>query len=213
MVPITTIYSSYFFFFDQDNDLIYFLTFDEIGEIISLHSKSSPANQKGINVLCMNAIKRRRLLPKQERMKFHDLIQGKPKPIDCSANNIVAESIGYSIDGTPVSNGNCEGYARVIHSLQDASHLIPGEILICPFTDVGWTPYFSLASGLVTEIGGLLSHGAVVAREYGLPCVVNVTNACQLIVTGMYIRIEGSTGTITVLEDIQRKNGAPCDDK
>ena len=83
--------------------------------------------------------------------------------------------------------------------LDEAGDLEPGEVLICPFTDVGWTPYFSLASGLVTEIGGLLSHGAVVAREYGLPCVVNVENACSRFRTGMLVRVEGKTGTVTVM--------------
>ncbi len=62
-----------------------------------------------------------------------------------------------------------------------------------------WTPYFSLAGGLVTEIGGLLSHGAVVAREYELPCVVNVTSATDLFTTGSLIRLDASTGTVTVL--------------
>ena len=62
----------------------------------------------------------------------------------------------------------------------------PGDILVVNYTDVGWSPYFPLISGLVTEIGGLLSHGAVVAREYGLPCIVNVRKATSLLKTGWY---------------------------
>ena len=90
------------------------------------------------------------------------------------------------------------GQARVVRNLNDADTLRPGEVLICPFTDIGWTPYFSMAAALVTEIGGLLSHGAVVAREYGLPCVVNVPGACHHIKTGMYVKVNGSEGTVSI---------------
>ena len=131
-------------------------------------------------------------------MTFPDLIQGKPVPNPPRMFQ-AAGKLGFSVVGTPVSRGDCEGYARVVRTLEEASDLEPGEILICPFTNVGWTPYFSLASGLVTEIGGLLSHGAVVAREYGLPCIVNVEDACSRFQTGMLVSIHGSTGKITVL--------------
>ena len=87
----------------------------------------------------------------------------------------------------------------MVRTLQEAETLQVGEILICPFTDVGWTPYFALASGLATQIGGLLSHGAVVAREYGLPCVVNVNQVCDRIITGQVVVLDGNTGTVTVV--------------
>ena len=175
----------------NDIDLLYFFTFEELGDLI-LHTHSKQD-------LTMRAIKRRRLLPTQQRMTFPDLVQGKPVPKPPSVS-VAAGTVGFKVVGTPVSRGTCEGYARVVRTIEEASDLEPGEVLICPFTDVGWTPYFSLASGLVTEIGGLLSHGAVVAREYGLPCVVNVDDACSRFVTGMMVRIEGSTGTVTVVE-------------
>ena len=103
-----------------------------------------------------------------------------------------------ALTGTPVSCGIGVGQARVVRNLNDADTLRPGEVLICPFTDIGWTPYFSMAAALVTEIGGLLSHGAVVAREYGLPCVVNVPGACHHIKTGMYVKVNGSEGTVSI---------------
>ena len=177
----------------SDCDLLYFLTFEELGDLIR-PSKGSSVSQD----IKMRAIKRRRLLPKQQKMTFPDLIQGKPVPNPPRMFQ-AAGKLGFSVVGTPVSRGDCEGYARVVRTLEEASDLEPGEILICPFTDVGWTPYFSLASGLVTEIGGLLSHGAVVAREYGLPCIVNVEDACSRFQTGMLVSIHGSTGKITVL--------------
>lgn len=187
----------------NDIDLLYFLTFQEIGEIIQTNNNATKSTMKKSQTfkqkIIMRAIKRRRLLPTQQRMKFPDLVQGKPIPKPPS-KSVSAGTLGFSVVGTPVSRGDCEGYARVVRTIEEASELEPGEILICPFTDVGWTPYFSLASGLVTEIGGLLSHGAVVAREYGLPCVVNVDEACSRFRTGMMVKIEGSTGTVTVLE-------------
>ena len=74
----------------------------------------------------------------------------------------------------------------------------PGEVLVAPVTDVGWTPLFLLAAGLVVDIGGPLSHGSIVAREYGLPSVVNVKVATRLVRTGQTITVNGSTGEATL---------------
>jgi pyruvate,water dikinase len=78
--------------------------------------------------------------------------------------------------------------------------LSPGEILVCPGTDPAWTPLFLAASGLVMEVGGMMTHGSVVAREYGIPAVVGVNQATVRLQTGQRIRINGSTGRITLLE-------------
>ncbi len=79
----------------------------------------------------------------------------------------------------------------------------PGEILVAPSTDPGWTPLFLTAGGLVMEMGGMMSHGAVVAREYGIPAVVGVAGATERITTGQHITIDGSAGTITLEEDVR----------
>ncbi|KAH3716960.1 hypothetical protein DPMN_059694 [Dreissena polymorpha] len=100
----------------------------------------------------------------------------------------------------PVSRGCVQGTARVIRSLTEADQIQKGDILIVSYTDVGWTPYFPLIAGLVTELGGLVSHGAVVAREYGLPCVVNVPNATIHLLTGDMVRLDGTKGTVDRLE-------------
>jgi pyruvate,water dikinase len=89
--------------------------------------------------------------------------------------------------------------ARVILDPTGA-HLKPGEILVAPSTDPGWTPLFLTASGLVMEMGGAMSHGAVVAREYGIPAVVGVPNATEDIVTGQQITVDGAAGTIATYE-------------
>ena len=88
------------------------------------------------------------------------------------------------LHGVGVSPGVVTGLARVILQADANAHVLPGEILVAPYTDPGWTPYFLPAAGIVVDIGGLLSHGSVVAREYGLPAVVNVGPATRLIRTG-----------------------------
>ena len=101
--------------------------------------------------------------------------------------------------GTPASPGSITGVARVIMSPHGA-RLEPGEILVAPSTDPGWTPLFLTAGGLVMEMGGMMSHGAVVAREYGIPAVVGVAGATERIATGQRLTVDGSAGVISVDE-------------
>ncbi|WP_338552214.1 phosphoenolpyruvate synthase [Paenibacillus sp. KS-LC4] len=103
-----------------------------------------------------------------------------------------------AIAGLPVSSGVIEGRARVILRMEEAA-LEVGDILVTSFTDPGWTPLFVSIKGLVTEVGGLMTHGAVIAREYGLPAVVGVENATTLIKDGQRIRVNGTEGYIEIL--------------
>jgi pyruvate,water dikinase len=98
--------------------------------------------------------------------------------------------------GTPASAGTATGPARVVLDPVGA-RLQPGQILVAPSTDPGWTPLFLTAGGLVMEMGGANSHGAVVAREYGIPAVVGVPDATYRIRDGEAITVDGSAGTIT----------------
>lgn len=102
--------------------------------------------------------------------------------------------------GLPVSAGTVEGRARVILDMADAD-LEAGDILVTPFTDPSWSPLFVGIAGLVTEVGGLMTHGAVIAREYGLPAVVGVERATRLIRDGERIRVHGTDGYIEILRD------------
>jgi phosphohistidine swiveling domain-containing protein len=103
---------------------------------------------------------------------------------------------GDTLYGTPASPGMVNARARVILDPTGA-HLEPGEVLVAPSTDPGWTPLFLTAAGLVMEMGGPMSHGAVVAREYGIPAVVGVPDATESITTGERITVDGSTGAVT----------------
>lgn len=100
--------------------------------------------------------------------------------------------------GLAVSSGLIEGRARVVFNLEDAD-LEVGDVLVTPFTDPSWTPLFVSIKGLVTEVGGLMTHGAVIAREYGLPAVVGVENATRLIKDGQRIRVNGTDGYVEIL--------------
>jgi rifampicin phosphotransferase len=103
-----------------------------------------------------------------------------------------------AIVGLPVSSGVAEGRARVILNLE-AADLEEGDILVTAFTDPSWTPLFLSLQGLVTEVGGLMTHGAVIAREYGLPAVVGVEHATRLIRDGQRIRVNGTEGYVEML--------------
>jgi pyruvate,water dikinase len=112
--------------------------------------------------------------------------------------------------GSPVSPGVVEG---VVHVVFDPHHaqLTPGEILVCPGTDPSWTPLFLAAGGLVMEVGGLMTHGSVVAREYGIPAVVGVHEATSRLQTGQRVRVDGSRGQITRLDGGLDGDGQPGD--
>ena len=118
-----------------------------------------------------------------------EIITGKYKRENIPADAIV---------GLAVSSGVIEGRARVILNMEDAD-LEEGDILVTTFTDPSWTPLFLSIKGLVTEVGGLMTHGAVIAREYGLPAIVGVENATKLIKDGQRIRVHGTEGYIEIL--------------
>ena len=103
-----------------------------------------------------------------------------------------------ALAGIPVSSGTIEGRARVILRMEDAD-IEEGDILVTVFTDPSWTPLFVSIKGLVTEVGGMMTHGAVIAREYGLPAVVGVENATKLIKDGQRIRVNGAEGYVEIL--------------
>jgi pyruvate,water dikinase len=112
-----------------------------------------------------------------------------------------ADAKATLLKGLAISPGIVTGKARVILRADTDERVLPGEILVAPFTDPGWSPYFIPAAGLVADIGGQLSHGSIVAREHGIPAVVNVGPATKIIQTGQLIRVDGHRGLVTILAD------------
>ncbi len=119
------------------------------------------------------------------------------------APRILAAELGQELHGEPVSTGIGEGSARVVFDPLEAGELGADYILVCPSTDPGWTPLFLRARGLIVERGGVLSHGAIVARDFGIPAVV-CPNATRLLPNGARIRVDGNTGVIAQLKEAAR---------
>jgi phosphohistidine swiveling domain-containing protein len=118
-------------------------------------------------------------------------------------DNYVPDTIdeqSQELKGFGVSGGTATGKARVILRADTDEQLLAGEILVAPFTDPGWTPYFVPAAAIVMDEGGVISHGSIVAREYGIPAVVNVGNATKIIKTGQEIQVDGNQGVVRILQ-------------
>jgi pyruvate,water dikinase len=111
----------------------------------------------------------------------------------------VIDAGARTLKGVAVSPGVVTGPARVILHCDCVGRVLPGEILVAPFTDPGWTPYFLCAAGIVVDQGGLLSHGSIIAREYGIPAVVNVGPATRIVRTGQMLRVDGGRGQVTLV--------------
>jgi pyruvate,water dikinase len=129
----------------------------------------------------------------------------RPPRVITSEGEVVTATAGAAVPegalaGSAASAGVVEGRARVVRKLE-GSKLEKGEILIAPYTDPAWTPLFPLASGIVTEVGGLMTHGAVVAREYGIPAVVGVDRATETIPDGALVRVNGSEGYVEIVRE------------
>ncbi|HEX7974858.1 MAG TPA: PEP-utilizing enzyme, partial [Anaerolineales bacterium] len=142
-----------------------------------------------------------------ERKEQHAHWQAQPAP-DWIIAGPAEQDLASSAPSAPISRpalsgigsspGVASGPARVLFDAAQASSLRPGEVLVAPHTDPGWTPLFLSCKAVVTEIGGFLSHGATVAREYGIPCVVNVHGATQQIHTGDWIEVDGTKGQVII---------------
>jgi len=165
-----------------DADLVNFFSTGELPTFVASPSATAVDH----------ALARRAALAYQQQFAFPEISVGIPQPLE-------VRSVQFTdgvLHGRPASRGVVQGIARVAHTLAEAALLQPGEILVTPITDIGWTPYFSLIGGLVTDLGSVVSHGAVIAREYGLPCVVNTRDGTRFFQSGDHIKLDGDKGTV-----------------
>lgn len=170
----------------DNNEQIFFLLHREIGEML----------QSGKYEYWKDIAKaRQRMYPEMQELSFPDLSFGIPFPEEAGVVEASSE-----LSGIPVSRGIVEGTVRLVNKLSEARLLQKDEIMVARFTDVGWTPFYSVISGLITEIGSPLSHGAVVAREYGLPAVVSMKGAMTNLKTGQRIKLDAVKGEVIVLD-------------
>ncbi|MEQ6075064.1 phosphoenolpyruvate synthase [Bacillus subtilis] len=168
----------------HEKEDIYYLTFEELHEVVRTHK----LDYQIISTRKDEYTLYEKLSPPRVITSDGEIVTGEYKRENLPAGAIV---------GLPVSSGVIEGRARVILNMEDAD-LEDGDILVTSFTDPSWTPLFVSIKGLVTEVGGLMTHGAVIAREYGLPAVVGVENAAKLIKDGQRIRVHGTEGYIEI---------------
>lgn len=163
----------------------YYLTFEELREAVRTQQiDATLIDQRKAAYQLFE-----KLTPPRVMTSEGEIIAGKYKRENIPANALV---------GLAVSSGVVEGRARVILRVEDAD-IAAGDILVTTFTDPSWTPLFVSVKGLITEVGGLMTHGAVIAREYGLPAVVGVEQATKLIKDGQRIRLNGTNGTVEIL--------------
>jgi phosphohistidine swiveling domain-containing protein len=187
-------------------DDVFFLTIDELGPLLAGSARSDTRELVRV---------RRARRERHRQLLLPVTFSGTPQPTVGAAGEAAdrdgataapgSERDADRVTGAAGSPGTVTGRARVVLDPNDAAPLDPGEVLVCRFTDPSWTPMFLLADALVIDIGGPASHGAIVARELGVPCVIGTGNGTQRIVTGDLISVDGSAGTVTVIE---RADGA-----
>lgn len=189
----------------QQGDL-FFLRFDEIQQLIReqgsqtatiANGAQKPGQGMGWDVT--QRISQRRLQLEQDRQRTPPLLVYGNTPPSLIDPPVFGNSKGRRFQGIAASPGQVEGQVLVVRNFQDLPVIDRNTILVVPYTDSGWAAVLARAGGLIAEVGGQLSHGAIVAREYGIPAVMNVSSATQILQTGQQVRIDGSTGTVEIL--------------
>ena len=181
-----------------DAEDVFYLTLDEIGAIGEGHSGAGLAAKT----------EERRAAHRQQEQLRPPLEIGTPPPPDAPHDPLITKFFGYGaessteanvVKGLACSGGTVTGVAKVVITLDQSGKLEAGDILVCPMTMPPWTPLFGVAAAVVADSGGPLLHCAIVAREYGIPCVAGTKTGTQVIRDGMRLRVDGSAGTVEIL--------------
>lgn len=175
---------------------LFFLKFDEIEALVK--DAENPLYQRLEELI---AVRRSQLERDRQITPVPSLVYGNQPPRAGSDYLLQTSSMPavQLLQGIGASPGRVEGQILVLTSLQSIPSITADTILVVPYTDSGWAPLLARASGLIAEVGGRLSHGAILAREYGIPAVMDIQNATQLLKTGQRVRLDGATGTVEKL--------------
>ena len=182
-----------------DRDHVFYLRFDELQEAVAARKQDNAVAE-------LRQLAEERFELREQRKRLHP---PGTVPYDASADpgvkfketQFVNDPNSDTMIGVPVSPGTITAPASLINSPAEFDQMRPGSILVCPMTNPAWTPLFAHASGLVTDMGGILGHGSIVAREYGIPAVVGTGTSTQRIKHGQQIAVDGDVGTVKLLED------------
>ncbi len=176
---------------EEKNEIFFFFK-NEIRRVIFNQYNTNELNN------LLKLVKKR----KKEFLKYEDIIPPKFLLGSNEFNDVLEfDENSKQFRGIPASHGIITAPIRILHDISMIPSVQSGEILVVPRTDPGWTPVFSKVGGLITETGGILSHGAVVSREYGIPAVTNIPNACRILKTGQIITINGFNGICEILKE------------
>jgi len=170
---------------DARDDVMYL----HVDEVRALAVGATPAGGEAHSLVAH----RRAEVAEAAELVVPDIVYG-----DAFVARRAGEAIGARLTGIPTSRGSVRGTARVVRGSADFGRVEPGDVIVIPFSDVAWTPLFARAGGVVAEAGGILSHSSVVAREYGIPCIVSVPDACAAVPDGATVILDGMAGTVLV---------------
>jgi pyruvate,water dikinase len=177
---------------------IFFLEFEEIRSLIE------GSDDKLLRQVAEIVRSRRDTFTEDSRLNpLPLLVYGNTPPAMLQDSELWNENKSAFLKGIAASPGQVEGKVKVVRGLEDAEGIDKETILVVPYTDSGWAPLLARAGGLIAEVGGRLSHGAIVAREYGIPAVMDVHNATWLLQDGQWVRLDGYRGTVEMANDLR----------
>ncbi|MEL7409771.1 MAG: PEP-utilizing enzyme, partial [Cyanobacteria bacterium J06558_2] len=172
---------------------LFLLTFDEIQSIIE---DDNPKLKSELSTLIHT--RKQQWLDSSQLTPVPKLIYGQPQAF--TKYSIALNPEQNQFRGIGSSAGQIEGTIKVISNLQQPDEVDRQTIIVVPYTDAGWSPLLARAGGLISEVGGRLSHGAIVAREYQIPAVMDLDNATQLFHNGQRVRLNGQTGIVEIID-------------
>lgn len=179
---------------------LFFLTLPEIAAFVEREEAGMTEAEKGREIAQLQdyiAYRQRQYAQDCQRPHVPFVVYGQPG--DHIPPPAPPTTAGQTLQGMGVSSGVVEGVVKVVRSLDILEQVQPGTILVIPYSDAGWSPLLAIAHGIIAEVGGSLSHGAILAREYGIPAVFALPGVMQALHDGQRVRLDGQQGTVMVL--------------